>query len=249
LTRLCVPEVGLAADARDAAAMLLRLLQDRSISRPSRRDELERLRADVEARVRSQVGPQMAYLDVIRELVPEDGVFVDEITQVGFASWYGFPAYRPRQQVSVGEMGTLGFGFATALGAAVANPQTKVVQVSGDGGFMFNVQELSVAVQYGLNVVTIIFNDNTFGNVQRQQDEWFGGRRLCSDLHNPDFARLAELFGAVGLKAADPAGLRVALARAMQEPGPVLIEVAVRERMPAPWPFILMPQNRRAVCG
>ena len=191
---------------------------------------------------------QMAYLDVIRELLPEDGFFVDEVTQVGFVSWYGFPVYHPRHFITAGHQGTLGYGYATALGVAVANPGKKVVQVSGDGGFMFNVQELSTAVQNQLNVVTVIFNDQTFTNVQRQQDEWFEGRRICSDLHNPDFVKLAESFGATGLHADSPQTLRNTLERAFNTDGPVIIEVSVAQRMDSPWQFIMMPQNRKHLC-
>jgi acetolactate synthase-1/2/3 large subunit len=114
---------------------------------------------------------------------------------------------------------------------------------------MFNVQELSTAVQYHIPLTTVIFNDNCFGNVQRQQDEWFAGRRLCSDLHNPDFVKLAEVFGATGMRASSPTELGQALERAGQVQGPVLIEVPVTERMPSPWRFIMMPQNRKALCA
>ena len=113
---------------------------------------------------------------------------------------------------------------------------------------MFNVQELSTAVQFRIPLTTVIFNDNCFGNVQRQQDEWFAGRRLGSDLHNPDFVKLAEVFGATGMRAASPVELGQALERAGQIQGPVLIEVPVTERMPSPWRFIMMPQNRKALC-
>ncbi len=146
-------------------------------------------------------------------------------------------------------MGTLGYGYATALGVAVGNPDKKVVQISGDGGFMFNVQELSIAAQYNIPLVTIIFNDNKFTNVQRQQDEWFGGRRICSDLHNPDFAKLAELYGIDGYHADSPASLRDKLEQAFKKDGPAIIEVAVKERMPSPWKFIMMSQVREQLCG
>jgi acetolactate synthase-1/2/3 large subunit len=190
----------------------------------------------------------MAYLDVIRKALPRDGYFVDEVTQVGFVSWYGFPVYEPRHFVSACQQGTLGYGFATALGVAAAHPDKAVVQVSGDGGFMFTMQELSTAVHYQLNLVTIIFNDNTFSNVQRQQDEWFGGRRIGSDLTNPDFVRMAESFGAGAYRVDSPAGLAKVLPRAIDERGPTIVEVSLDERMPSPWPFILMGQNRKSLC-
>ncbi|MBI2969825.1 MAG: hypothetical protein HYY36_03700 [Gammaproteobacteria bacterium] len=248
LTRICQPEIGMVCDAAPALSALCDALDSHNRKRPSRREEFTALTSRVDREVRAAVAPQMAYLDAIRSVLPDDGIFVDEITQVGFVSWYGFPVYAPRQHVTAGEMGTLGFGVPTALGAALANPGRQVVQISGDGGFMFNVQELCTAVQYGIDIVTIIFNDNKFANVQRQQDEWFGGRRLCSDLHNPDFARLAEVFGATGLKATSPAQLEKRLHAAFRQGGPVIIEVPVTETMPSPWPFIMLPQNRRRVC-
>jgi acetolactate synthase-1/2/3 large subunit len=191
----------------------------------------------------------MAYLDAIRGALPRDGYFVDEVTQVGFASWFGFPVFEPRHFLSACQQGTLGFGFATALGVAAAHPDKAVVQVSGDGGFLFTVQELATAVHYGLNLVTVIFNDNAFANVQRQQDEWFDGRRIASDLTNPDFVKLAESFGASAYRVDSPEELAAVLPRAFDEKGPTLVEVTVTERMPTPWPFILMRQNRRAVCA
>lgn len=248
LTRICTPEVGIVGDARVTLAALCDALDVTNIARASRRDELATLRGRVDAEMRAHMAPQMAWLDAIRAALPDDGIFVDEITQVGFASWPGFPVYAPRQHVTASEMGTLGYGFATALGVAIGNPGRRVIQVSGDGGFMFTMPELSIAVQYRVPLTTIIFNDNCFGNVQRQQDEWFEGRRLCSDLHNPDFVKLAELFGATGLRVDSPAELSRALQRTESADGPVLIEVPVSGRMPTPWRFIMMPQNRRATC-
>ena len=191
----------------------------------------------------------MDYLDVIRQELPRDGIFVDEVTQVGFVSWYGFPVYKPRQHISAGYQGTLGYGYATALGVMAGNMDKKVIQVSGDGGIMFNIQELCTAVQYQLPLVTIIFNDKRYTNVQRQQKEWFDGRVICSDLHNPDFVKLAESFGAAGFAAHDPESLRGAIRQAFDQPGPAIIEVSVDEFFPPPWPFLMMPQNRKEVCS
>ena len=248
ITRIATPDVGIIGDAATVLTALHDALDKHNSARPSREGELAELKGDFDRQFREQVPVQMAYLDVIRDLLPEDGFFVDEVTQVGFVSWYGFPVYHPRHFVTAGHQGTLGYGYATALGVAVANPGKKVVQISGDGGFMFNVQELSTAVQNELNVVTVIFNDQKFTNVQRQQDEWFDGRRICSDLHNPDFVRLAESFGATGLHADSPATLRTTMERALNIDGPVIIEVPVAERMPSPWKYIMLAQNRELLC-
>jgi acetolactate synthase-1/2/3 large subunit len=248
LERICKPELGIVGDAADVSAAISAALSDTDHQPESREQELLALRAEIDKLVRSKVAPQMAYLDVIREELPRDGIFVDEVTQVGFASWYGFPVYEPRQHISAGYQGTLGFGYATALGVMAGNMDKRVIQISGDGGIMFNIQEISTAVQYQLPLVTIIFNDSRFTNVQRQQKEWFDGRVICSDLHNPDFVKLAESFGAAGFAAHDPESLRAAIRLAFQEKGPSIIEVKVEEFFPPPWPFLMMPQNRREVC-
>jgi acetolactate synthase-1/2/3 large subunit len=248
INRICTPELGIVGDSAVVLAAIGEGIAATVHQPDSRETELRALRADVEAQIREKVGPQMAYLDVIREELPRDGIFVDEVTQVGFVSWYGFPVYKPRQHISAGYQGTLGYGYATALGVMAGNMDKKVVQVSGDGGIMFNIQELCTAVQYQLPLVTIIFNDNRYTNVQRQQKEWFDGRVTCSDLHNPDFVKLADSFGAAGLSASDPESLRTALRDAFAVKGPCIIEVKVDQFFPPPWPFLMLPQNRKQVC-
>jgi acetolactate synthase-1/2/3 large subunit len=249
LGRITRPEVGIVGDARTVLVALLEELEKSGSPAVSRKEELTALKASIARKMRECVAPQMAYLDVIRAALPRDGYFIDEVTQVGFVSWSGFPVYEPRHFTSACQQGTLGYGFATALGVAAAHPDKAVVQVSGDGGFMFTMQELSTAVHYQLNLVTIIFNDNTFTNVQRQQDEWFEGRRICSDLTNPDFVKMAESFGAGAFRVNSPAELAKVLPTAFAQKGPTIIEVSVKERMPTPWQFILMPQNRKSLCA
>ncbi len=249
INRICEPDLGIVGDAAVALTALAEELERTGSTHASRKEELLTLKSSIDGDIRAQVGPQMAYLDAIRDVMPRDGFFIDEVTQVGFVSWYGFPVYKPRQFVSAAQQGTLGYGYATALGVAAAHPDKPVVSVSGDGGFMFNVQELATAVQYQLKLVTILFNDNTYTNVQRQQDEWFGGRRICSDLTNPDFVKLAESFGVSAYRVDSAQKLRELLPRAFQETGPTLIEVALTERFPTPWQFILMEQNRKLLCA
>jgi len=248
ISRICTPEIGIVGDSTDVVAAMNEIVAQDSFQATSRKAALVDLKSTINAEIREKVGPQMAYLDVIREELPEDGIFVDEVTQVGFVSWYGFPVNKPRQHISAGYQGTLGYGYATALGVMAGNMDKRVIQVSGDGGFMFNVQEISTAVQYKLPLVTIIFNDSRFTNVQRQQKEWFDGRVICSDLHNPDFVKLAESFGAAGYLATDPESMRKAIREAFAQDGPAIIEVKINDFFPAPWPFLMMPQNRKEVC-
>jgi len=244
MNRISTPEIGIVADARIALEALLTAVESHNIPRPSRREELNYLKTEFQEAFEDKIAPQMGYLRVIRDELPEDGFFVDEVTQVGFASWYAFPTYHPRHFISAGYQGTLGYGYATALGVQAAHPDKKVISIAGDGGFMFNVQELATAVQFRLGVVVIIFNDSKFGNVQRQQKEWFGGRIIASNLLNPDFVQLAESFGLAGYRVRSPDELRPVLQRALADSEPALIEVVLTEDMPSPWPFILTPRAR-----
>ena len=242
VSRLKAPTVGIVGDATDALEQLLPLVEKQSSNRASRKEELLNLKATMH-REFSEIQPQMSFLNAIRNVLPRDGIFVDEVTQVGFTSWYGFPVYKPRQLVSSGYQGTLGYGYATAIGVKVGNPDKKVVQVSGDGGFMYNVAELATSVQYGIQLVTIIFKDNRFGNVNRAQKERPGKHVIGSEFHNPDFVKLAESFGAQGLRVTNPDELEQAILKGFDHAGPTIIEVPVGE-MTSPWRFIGLPQVR-----
>ena len=239
ITRHGAPSVGITADATLALQALLPALERVLKKRSQPALDVAGAKQAVAAEIQ-QVQPQLSYLAAIRQVLPRDGIFCDEITQCGFASWYGFPVYAPRQHINCGYQGTLGYGYATALGVKVANPQRAVVSIAGDGGFLFNVQELATAAQYGIGLKTIVFNSNNFGNVQRQQREWFGNRLIGSDLRNPDFVKLAEAFGVAGHRAGSPAELTRVLERTLAEPGPALIEVPVQE-MASPWKHIILP--------
>ncbi len=242
INRLSKPAVGIVADAAQAVRTLVDGLTAHNRKRASRRDELEALKSEIGAEL-ARLEPQMSYLRVIREALPDDGFLVDELTQVGYVARLGFPVYEPRHFICAGYQGTLGYGFATALGVQVAHPDRKVISINGDGGFMFTMPELATAVQNDLGVVAIVFADGAFGNVRRMQAEQYGGRLIASDLHNPDFVKLAESFGAAGYRATSPEELRGVLDQALANRGPSLIEVPVGE-MPEPWHLIHMPRVR-----
>ncbi len=232
--RMGKPAVGVVADAASALGALGALLESRCAGRASRVEELRRVKHETAAYLRERLGPQAAYIDALRDALPREGIVVDEQTQVGYVARTMFPVYRPRTYLSSGYQGTLGAGFPTALGAKVGNPDTPVLSINGDGGFMFNVQELATAVKHGIGLVSVVFNDNAFGNVKRMQQDLYGGRVIASDLANPDFPRLAESFGVSARRASTPDELRSALESAFADDAPALIEVPV-ERMPDPW--------------
>ncbi|HEX5165197.1 MAG TPA: thiamine pyrophosphate-dependent enzyme, partial [Thermomicrobiales bacterium] len=227
------PQIGIVADANLGLRALVERVPRHNRARTSREQELEELRSRVVDRL-FEVQPQASFAGVIRDEMPEDGVVIGGMTQVGYWSVAGFPVYGPRTYVSAGYQGTLGFEYATALGAQVGVPHTRVIAVCGDGGFMYNVQELSTAVAHGINAIAIVFNDGAFGNVRRIQKQQFGGRTIGSDLVNPDFVQLAESFGVDGRRAEGPEALRHQLREALAVDRPALIEVPVGE-MPDPW--------------
>jgi acetolactate synthase-1/2/3 large subunit len=231
-------DIGIVADAAPATRALIDALKPTLGNRPSRAREFAEIKACARGRMQS-VQPQLAFLDVIREVLPRDGFFVEEICQVGFTARFGFPVFRPRTYVTCGYQDNLGFGLMTALGVKAAFPDAPVISINGDGGFMFGVQELATAVQHRINVITIVFNNRSFGNVLRDQTQTYGGRLIGPDLQNPDFEALARAFGAAGYRADTPSALRQALLTAMSEDRPAVIEVRQEPGVEqSPWPFL-----------
>ncbi|MCC6177548.1 MAG: thiamine pyrophosphate-binding protein [Chloroflexi bacterium] len=219
--------IGIVADAKLALGTLVEGVAEYPRERPDRRAELAALKAAL-ADDLDTLEPQGSFGRALREELPDDTIFVSESTQVGYwATNNGLRIERPRGFLTSGYQGTLGYGFPTALGAQVGRPDRRVVSLNGDGGFMFNVQELATAVQHHIPLITVVFDDGAYGNVRRIQEHQFGGRTIASDLRNPPFAKLAEAFGMLGLRAEEPEELRAALRTALSHDGPVLIEVPV----------------------
>lgn len=240
------PDVGIVSDSAQGSRALLESLEKQLGARPNREAEFKSHKTAANEAIQV-VQPQMDYLNVIRSVLPRDGFFVEEVSQMGFTGRFGFPVYEPRQYVTCGYQENLGFGFNTALGVKVANPSKAVVAVCGDGGFMFGVQELATAVQHGINVVTIVFNNSAFGNVRRDQQTKYEGRLLGADLVNPDFVKLSESFGVSAYRVNSPAELKIVLEKALAADAPVVIEVLIeRGSEVSPWPFTLPepPKNK-----
>src|SRR5438874_3281740 len=237
--RRFTPDAAVVADARAGTKELLQAVRKTGYKKTSGRRTAIREASKAALQEIQQVQPQMAYLNILREVLPDNAIVTDELSQVGFASWYGFPVYQPRTFISSGYQGTLGSGFPTALGAKVANPDRPVVAITGDGGFMFGVQELATAVQFNIGVVTLVFNNNSYGNVRRDQRERFEGRVVASDLVNPDFVKLAESFGVAAARVTSPETFRPTLEKALAHGAPYLIAIEVpKDSETSPWTFI-----------
>ena len=176
--------------------------------------------------------PLYPFLEALRESIPEDAIVTWDVSQLGFYARTHWQVRHPKTYIDSGYQFNLGYAFPTALGAKVAQPDRSVVCIAGDGGFMFNASELATAVKYGINVVTVILRNDSFGNVARDLEDVFSGT-YETDLHNPDFVKFAESFGAVAMRAESPLDITELLPEALALQRPVLIDVPFAD-MPMP---------------
>ncbi|MDE0076483.1 MAG: thiamine pyrophosphate-binding protein [Caldilineaceae bacterium] len=219
----------------DAYPVMMALNRAVAAAGPARGDKAEGVQAEV-AEINGarfdpsrQLQPQWGFMEAIHAALPDDAIVIQGMNQMGYYSRNYYRAKGPHSYLTSSSHGTLGCAYPIALGAKVGCPDRVVVSVSGDGGFLYNVQELSTAVQYGINAVAVVFNDNAYGNVLRAQMEEFDGHVLGTRLHNPDFVAMAQSFGAHGVLAEDADALQGALEAAVagENGKPVLIEVPV----------------------
>ncbi len=236
LARVTGVQLRVLADARTFLAALAAELPPTGGQKTWAPEAAARVRERAAAHL-ARLEPQMAFLGALRSTIPEHGVLVNELTQVGYVAGLAYPVWQPRTFLTPGYQGTLGYGFPTALGAQAADLSRPVVSITGDGGFGWALQELATARRYNLGVTTVVFNNDAFANVQRTQIEDFEGRVFGSDLTNPDMVALAEAFGVPGVRVHGPEGLAGALADALTDPGPVLVEVPLGT-VPSPWALI-----------
>jgi len=214
-----VPIVADAADGARALAAAVKRNDD-----PARRARVAEARLAQQAAI-EKADPQYSLMKVLREALPDDGIIVDEVTQLGYMIWYGYPVHQPRRLISSGFSGTLGYGFPTALGVKVANPDRPVISVAGDGGFLFGGSDLATAKQFSINLVTVVVNNASYGNVLRDQKRLFEGRHSGAVLTNPDFQAYARAFGIGAWRVDSADGLRGAVREALASDAPALIEV------------------------
>ncbi|HET7343152.1 MAG TPA: thiamine pyrophosphate-dependent enzyme [Methylomirabilota bacterium] len=217
-------EAGLVGDARLTLERLLERLRTDAPPRPSRKREREQLREALAALDTQE--PNHSILASLRAGTPEDAIVIAGMTQIGYYSRPFWPVYRPRTYLTSSYSGNLGFEVPTALGAKVARPERPVIAITGDGGFMYNSQELSTAVREKINAVIVLFNDEAYGNVARDLDESWGGQHGAA-VTNPDFMKLADAYGVVGMRADKPTDVGGLVRKAIGLDRPVLIEVRV----------------------
>ncbi len=167
-------------------------------------------------------------VEQIDSLTEGEAIVATEVgqNQMWAAQYYRFR--RPRTMITSGGLGTMGYGFPAAIGAQVGNPGKLVFDIAGDGSIQMNIQEMATAVHNCLPVKIVILNNGFLGMV-RQWQELFYGRRYCGTVleGNPDFVKLAEAYGALGIRVTRKKDVRAALQQAIAHPGPVIVDVAV----------------------
>ena len=167
-------------------------------------------------------------LRTVAEETPEDTIIATDVGQHQLWSAQYNGRRHPRQFLTSGGLGTMGFGYGAAIGAQIAFPGRTVVHITGDGSFHMNLNEICTAVSYKLPIITIIMNNRVLGNVRQWQTMFYGGRYSQTDPHRKtDYVKLADAFGAVGYRVTNIAELREALRKAQQSEGPVLIDCQI----------------------
>ena len=184
-------------------------------------------------RLRSLAVRDRGWVDAgdLRAVLDRDAILSVDICMPGYAITNEFPVYASRSFLYSSNFIAMGYGLPAAIGAQVAFPDRQVVSISGDGGFLMTCGELATAVKYDLPLVAVVASDNCLGSIKRMQVDRFPGRHVGVDLYNPDFVRLAESFGATGIRVDRREALRPALERALGMGGTVVIEVRMGDHV------------------
>jgi acetolactate synthase-1/2/3 large subunit len=164
------------------------------------------------------------FISAIQKAISKETIVFGDPSWVNGWTVYFLDRYLPNTFHCSRNFCGLGFSFSAALGAKLAFPKRQVLALIGDGGFLFTNGELATAVQYQINTVTIIFNDQGYGSIKRRQIKGFG-RTIGVDLPSPDFVKMAEAFGAIGVRAETPEQLYSLLKQAWEYDSPIIIEV------------------------
>ncbi|MBL16136.1 MAG: thiamine pyrophosphate-binding protein [Chloroflexi bacterium] len=229
---------GMAADGRLALQDLLAELGGKTRASRWTQGDIDTIRDATMAEIQAIAPLQVEIINTIRQELDDDAIMVAGTTEIGYWSHLAFPALSPRSYLTSSYFATLGYAFPTALGAKIGNPYRQVVATSGDGGFGYASSELATAVQEGINVVTIVFNNESFGASYADQENRYKARFIGTQIHNPNYAKLAESYGALGTKVSGPQELGPALRDALKADRPALIEVPIPNLVP---PFQISP--------
>ncbi len=192
--------------------------------------EMARARGNFRDALTTKMGSTFPWFRALRESLPRETILSCDMSLFWADMLGAFPIYEPRTMLFPWGFGTLGFAIPEAIGAKFAKPDRPVVAICGDGAFLFTGTELATTVQYGLNIPIIVPNNNAYGMIKVQQRDQFDEQFMAVDLHNPNFVKLAQAFGAYGELVTTPEQFGNTLARALEADKPTVIEI--------PWGWI-----------
>ena len=228
LNKLRQIHVGIKADLKEALELILPFIEKKG--RNTWLDRIAQLKRQYPMIMQGKDDPLKPYgiIRRIGELAGEDAIVATDVGKHQMWVAQAYPFQRPRQFLTSGGLGTMGFGLPAAIGASLACPDRKVICFSGDGSLLMNIQEFATAVEEDVNITVILFNNNSLGMVRQQQDLFFGRRYFASEFKNRvDFSAIARGFGIRTFDLAggdDPAGT---IAEALAWRGPCLIHAPV----------------------
>jgi len=219
--------VGLVGDAQ---AVLTQLLTELTSTEQAMRSSPATRIAEHKQRALDSMQHKLAwqFMDAIQQALPRDAFVTNDASRANGWAVSFLQRYLPNTFNVTRMAAALGYAFPAAMGAKLAYPERQAVAIVGDGGFLFTIFSLATAVQHHISAVAIVFNNNGYGTIKRLQTRRFG-RTIGADLHNPDFVRLAEAYGAGSSRAEDPEQLYDALMAAWQRDVPTVIEVPLDE--------------------
>lgn len=188
--------LGIVGNAKVVLNQLITELRGRSTRQStSYNKEITELKTTITKSLMSQFPNEFKTLRGIRDVLSRDAIIVGDATQPVYRAHRCMPVYEPRTYFGPNSWAGLGFGLPAALGAKIGKPSKQVIAMVGDGGFQYNLQELATAVQYGINPVIIVFNDNAWGVLKDIQNDHFNKRFFATELRNPDFCKLSDAYG------------------------------------------------------
>ncbi len=230
--------LGVVGDARAALQLINDELQELRREDNTIAAEVAALRQKVWRYCQERAPEGVELVQTLRKALPRETILVSDLTVAAYWCRRMLDIYEPRTNIYPWGFCTLGFGLPAAIGAKVARPDRPVVALCGDGGFMFNCQELAAAVQFDVPIITLVFNDEAYGVLRPQQEARYGAAHAV-DVVNPDFMGLADAFGVDGCRVDSIEQLGPAVTKAIEADRSTLIELPGS----LPWP-IMEPSAR-----
>ncbi len=225
-------DVPISADAKITLKSMLDYIDSNQISRSADQwnERMDKLKDKFKPKMdydETPIKPQRVIKDFM-DVLDDDTIITAEVGQCQMWAAHFYEVQKPRKFINSGGLGTMGFGFPAAIGAKVGRPDCDVVNIAGDGSFLMNSQELATVVENDIPVINAIFNNRYLGMVKQWQDLFYDERRSSTDLgQSPDFAELAEAYGARGERITRPSEIKPKLEAALDSGEPTVLDIII----------------------